>query len=130
MPAIGAFDRRLFVLDVLAQSPRHRLQRLAFKLALGLAQQADLDGTARCKSVTRLFDRRFDHIPALACSHLYEAARLQLHQRLAHQGSADAEQVGQRLLAESLAGGELLREDRFDDPLGDFNLADHGGWGL
>jgi hypothetical protein len=98
------------------------LQRPAF----GLAQHAALDRTPCREGVARFVDRGLDHVPALARAHLDEAARLQLHQGLAHQRAADAEQVGQCLLAQALARRELLREDRFDDALGNFGLAGHG----
>lgn len=94
-------DHGALVLDVLAQLADYRLQWPAFRGQACFAQHACLDRAARGESIAHLVDRRLDDVPALARVHLDEAAGLQLHQGLAHQGSTHREQVGEFLLAQS-----------------------------
>ena len=111
---VGAGNGVLLLGDVAAQLADHALHRAA-----GLAQDAGLDDAARREGVLRLLGRGLDHVPAAPGLHLHEAARLQLHQRLAHHGAADREVVGQLLLPQPFAGRQFLGQDGFDDALGD-----------
>jgi hypothetical protein len=123
---VGFVDGLLLVGDVAAQPADLRLQRPPRAVQRGVAQQAGLDRAARREGVTRLGDRRLDHAPALARAHLDEAARLQLHQRLAHQRAADAVQVGRSCSPRRSPGGRLLRQDGLDHPWCGSGLACHG----
>ena len=98
-----------------AQRAHDRLQGLPAGRSSIAADRMPASTMRRAENASRAcIERGLDDIPAAARAHFDETARLQLHQRLANQGAADAEQVGQLLLAQALARRQLLRQDGFD----------------
>ena len=116
--SVCAFYDLLFLGNVAAQLADHALHGAA-----SFTQYAGLYDAPRCKSVLRFLDSGLHHIPAPARLNLHKAARLKLHQRLAHHGAADGKGVGQFLLPQPLAGRQLLGQYGFNHALGDMQGA-------
>ena len=111
---VVASQRGLFFLQVFGQA----LQRGGGH-GLGTADQPHFNHPAGLESFTGLGLRGLHHVPAPARADGDDAACRQLHQRLAHQGAAAVEQHGQRLFAQACARLQLLRQDGFNDAVGD-----------
>ena len=97
-------------LDVLAQM----LQRLGRDL-IDREHQPGLDDLARLIGRMRLAGGRLDDEPAAPGADLDDAARLQPHQRLAHEGARSAGETGQHALAKPRAGLEPPGQHGRDD---------------
>ncbi|MDT4857154.1 hypothetical protein FQZ97_915680 [compost metagenome] len=110
---VAALEGGLFLFEVLAQALQGGLVHRA-----GLADQAHLDHAARLEGFARFVVRGLHHVPAAARTHGDDAACGQPHKRLAHQGTAAVEQDGQVLFTQARTRREPLREDGFDDALG------------